>query len=120
VLSGRLGWSRAKATVWSLLALAVVGALAALSNSTIADFKLFGMTPFDLFDALTSKILMPLGGIMTCLFIGWVWKQPRFSEALSNGGTLANRQGLAALFLVTRWVSPLLILVVMLKGLGVF
>jgi len=120
VLSERLGWSRTKATVWTLLALVAVGALAALSNSVIADFKLFGMTLFDLFDALTSKVLMPLGGIMMCLFTGWVWKQRRFSDALSNGGTLTNRRWLSALFLVTRWVSPLLILVVMLKGLGVF
>jgi len=63
---------------------------------------------------------MPLGGIMLCLFIGWVWGPRHFHDSLSNGGKLANRRMLTALFLVTRWVSPLLILVVMLEGLGVF
>ncbi|WP_305806864.1 sodium-dependent transporter [Stenotrophomonas sp. YIM B06876] len=120
VLSERLGWSRAQATVCTLLALALIGASAALSNSVLADFKWFGMTMFDLFDALTSNVLLPLGGILLCLFTGWVWGPRRFADALSNGGTLANRRLLAALFLVTRWVSPLLILVVMLKGLGAF
>ena len=120
VLSERFGWTRAKATVWTLLALAVIGASAALSGSKLAGFTLFGMTMFDLFDALTSNVLMPLGGIMLCLFTGWVWGPQRFRDALSNGGTLANRRMLKALFLVTRWVSPLLILIVMLKGLGAF
>jgi NSS family neurotransmitter:Na+ symporter len=119
VLSERFGWSRAKATLCTLLALVLIGASAALSNSLLAGFKPFGLTMFDLFDALTSNVLMPLGGILLCLYTGWVWGPQRFGDALSNSGTLANQRTLAALFLVTRWVSPLLILVVMLGGLGV-
>jgi len=120
VLSERFGWSRAKATVLTLLALMVIGAFAALSGSVLSGFKLFGMTMFDLFDYVTSNVLMPVGGIMLCLFTGWVWGPQRFRETLSNGGKLANQPVLSVLFQVTRWVSPLLILVVMLKGLGVF
>lgn len=118
VLSERFGWSRTKATVYTLLALVVIGASAALSNSLLAHFTLFGLTMFDLFDKLTSNLLMPLGGILLCLFIGWVWGPQRFRDELSNADTLNNRGMLKALFLITRWVSPLLILVVMLAGLG--
>jgi len=118
VLSERFAWSRTKATVLTLLALMAIGASAALSNSALAGFKLFGMTMFDLFDYVTSNVLMPVGGIMLCLFTGWVWGPKRFRDVLSNGGALANSGLLTLLFQVTRWVSPLLILVVMLKGLG--
>ncbi len=120
VLSERFRISRRRATVLTLLALVLIGSTAALSNSTLADFKLFGMTMFNLFDAVTSNVLMPLGGIMLCVFTGWVWGPKRFQQALSNGGTLSNQRTLMAAFLLTRWVTPVLILVVMLEGLGVW
>jgi NSS family neurotransmitter:Na+ symporter len=31
------------------------------------------MNPFDLFDFLSSNVLLPLGGILICLFVGWVY-----------------------------------------------
>jgi NSS family neurotransmitter:Na+ symporter len=119
VLCERLGWSRPRAVVVSLLALALVGASCALSNSLLTEAKLFGKTAFDLFDYLSSNVLMPIGGIGMCVFVGWVWGKLRFVDALNNSGHLHNRGLLKALFWVTRWVSPLLILVVMLKGLAV-
>lgn len=119
VFSERFGISRVKATVINLLLLALVGAGCALSNSTLSGCKPFGMTLFDLFDFVTSNLLMPLGGIFLCLFVGWVWGFERLKQALSNEGELKNEGLLKALFFVLRYVSPLLILVVMLKGLGV-
>ncbi|PTU64671.1 transporter [Chromobacterium sp. Panama] len=119
VFSERFGISRVKATVINLLLLALVGAGCALSNSTLSGFKLFGMTLFDLFDFVTSNLLMPLGGIFLCLFVGWMWGFEQLKQALSNQGALKNEGLLKALFFVLRYVSPLLILVVMLKGLGV-
>ncbi|WP_047249754.1 sodium-dependent transporter [Chromobacterium subtsugae] len=119
VVSERFGISRVKSTIINLLLLALVGAGCALSNSLTADIKLHGMTMFDLFDFVTSNVLMPLGGICLCLFTGWVWGYDRFRDALSNGGALNNARLLKALFFVVRFVSPVLILVVMLKGLKV-
>ncbi|MBV8048289.1 MAG: sodium-dependent transporter [Paludibacterium sp.] len=111
---------RSTATWLSLALLALVGATCALSNSSMAGFKLFGMTTFDLFDFMTSNIMMPLGGIGLCLFVGWVWGKQRFEQELTNHGRLRNQGLLDAVFTVLRWVSPLLILIVMLKGLHVF
>lgn len=120
VMSERLGLGRVRAIVLNLVLLALIGAGCALSGSLLADFKLLGMTLFDLFDATSSKLLMPLGGIAVCLFVGWVWGWERFREALSNGGTLNNVALLRPLFLVTRYAAPLMVLAVMLKGLGAF
>lgn len=120
VLRERYRISRRRSTVLTLVALMLIGSTAALSHSTLADFKLFGMTMFNLFDAATSNVLMPIGGIMLCVFTGWVWGPKRFEQALSNSGTLKNRRKLRVLFLLTRWITPVLILVVMLEGLGVF
>ena len=120
IIHERFGLTRRKATLISLLILALAGSTCALTNSTLAEFKLFGMTMFDLFDFLSSNLLLPLGGILICLFAGWVWGEERLLQALSNRGTLANQRLVGILFLLLRFVTPALILVVMLKGLALF
>ncbi len=120
VMSERFGWGRPVTTVINLLLLALLGSGCALSASLTANVKLFGMNQFDLFDFVSTKLLMPIGGIALCLFVGWVWGEQRFRTALSNNGALANEKLLGVLFLVVRYVSPVLILAVMLKGLNVF
>jgi NSS family neurotransmitter:Na+ symporter len=58
---------------------AVLGVLAALSFNDLADVRPLSMIPifaeanvFDALDGVTAKIFMPLGAILTCLFVGWV------------------------------------------------
>lgn len=118
VMVGRFGISRPRATMLNLLLLALVGASCALSNNVLADTKLFGMTFFDLFDYLSSNILLPLGGICICLFVGWVWGKGQLAAALSNQGTLANGKVVAVVYLLLKYITPVLIALVMLKGLG--
>jgi len=119
-LHERWGISRPRATVLTLLVLMVVGAGCALSQSTLADFKPGGRNLFDWADFVSSNLLLPLGGICIALFVGWVWGAGNFSQVLSNRGGLHNGTLARAIFFVLRWVSPLLILAVMLKGLGLF
>ena len=120
IIHERLGLSRQKATLLSLLLLALMGSTCALTNSTLADFKILGMSPFDLFDYLSSNIILPAGGIGVALFVGWVWGLTPLQQALSNQGTLNNAALVRVLFFLLRYVSPVLILLVMLKGLGLF
>ena len=120
ILHERLGLSRPKATLLTIGLLAVLGSSCALSNSALADFKLFGMTMFDLFDYVSSNIILPAGGIFIALFVGWVWGFDKFSRSLTNQGQLHNQKLAQVVFFLLRYVSPALILVVMLKGLKVF
>jgi neurotransmitter:Na+ symporter, NSS family len=99
--------------------LAVIGSTAALSNSTLADAKLFGMTFFDLFDYATSNILLPLGGLFICIFVGWVWGPDKIIAALSNNGALKNHFIVKTFFFIVRFVSPVLIFLIMLNGLKI-
>ena len=120
ILHERFGFSRPKATLLTLVLLVILGSSCALSNSALADFKLFGLTMFDLFDFVSSNILLPAGGIFIALFVGWVWGIDKFKRALTNHGQLHNEKLANTVFFLLRYVSPLLILVVMLKGLNLF
>ena len=120
IIHERFGLSRPKAVLATLALLALTGSTCALTNSTLAEFKLFGLNMFDLFDFLSSNIILPAGGIFIALFVGWVWGFDRFRQALSNDGHLPNHGLARAVFFLLRYVSPLLILAVMLKGLNLF
>jgi NSS family neurotransmitter:Na+ symporter len=82
-------WSRSKAAVVCGGFVWLLGLLPALSLNLLADFRPlqsigFGGTFFDLFDYLTSNILLPLVGILISLFTGWVLPKAIFLEELSE------------------------------------
>ena len=120
ILTERFGVGRKQASVYTILMIAALGIPASLSNSTMADVKVFGMNAFDLFDFLSSNVLLPLGGILICLFVGWVYGLPQIEKQLSNDGKLANAGVIKAVFFLIRVVTPLAIAVVLLHGLKLF
>ena len=118
-LNEQFNMTRTKATLITVGLLALIGSTAALSNSTLANFKLFDKTMFDLFDYISSNILLPVGGLFICIFTGWVWGGKQIRDALSNEGKLKN-EGVIRLFIgITKFIAPVLILIVLLDGLGV-
>ena len=119
ILSERFGLPRKTAAISTIAMIAVLGVPAALSQSLTADFKLFGLNPFDLFDFLSSNILLPLGGILICLFVGWVYGLPELEKQLSNKGTLNNRTLIRIVFFLVRFITPISIAIVLLHGLKV-
>lgn len=118
-LQERTRLSRKWATILTVLLLVVIGSTAALSNNVLAHVKLFGLNLFDLYDFVSSNILLPVGGLFMALFVGWVWGLPKVKEALSNSGVIKNDTMVNVFFNVARFVTPVLVIVVLLNGLGV-
>ncbi len=118
-LNEQLGWGRTKATVVTGLALAVFGATAALSNSTLSGVTIGGKSFFDLYDFASSNVLLPLGGLFICLFVGWQWAKKEVLATLSNRGALNNRWLIDGFLILVKFVSPILVLVILLSGLGI-
>nr|HNI24542.1 sodium-dependent transporter [Plasticicumulans sp.] len=91
------------------------GVPAALSQGVLADATLFGRTAFELYDFASSGVLMPLVAIATALFVGRAWTRTQFADAL--GGTVGRPSRLAfALRVLLRWVAPVAIAVVLVRG----
>ncbi len=67
------GWSRQKAVLVMGGVIYLFGIPSGLSFGVLSDFKLFGMTFFDMVDNLSSNYMLPLGGMLTAIFVGWVW-----------------------------------------------
>ena len=87
-----------------------LGLLCVFSFSLLADVRplgaieyFAGMTFFDLFDFITTRILSPLIGASIALFVGWAVTRAITSEELgTDAGNLAYR----AWLLAVRWLVP--------------
>ena len=109
--------SRGKAATIVTVTCAIIGVFCSLSFSN-PSLSLFGMSLFDLFDFTTGQLFLPMGGFLTCLFLGWYVPKHIISDELTNQGTLSGR--FIGLYLVcVRFICPLGILLVFLHQLGV-
>ena len=119
-LAENLKMGRTKATIITALMLALIGSTAALSSSSLAGFTIFGKTMFDLYDFVSSNLLLPIGGLFIAIFAGWVWGADNIRKALSNNGQLKNDLIVNILIVIIKFVTPVLLIVVLLSGLGIF
>ena len=62
--------SREKATWLNTLIAMFFGVFCALSFGCLSDYTIFGMTIFDIFDNVTSNILLPVGGLLISIYVG--------------------------------------------------
>ena len=104
------------ATIVTVLC-SIIGVFCSLSFYN-SDISLFGLTLFDLFDFVTGQVFLPVGGFLTCLFVGWYVPKKILHEEFTNQGTLRRRFFSAYLFCV-RFVCPLCILLIFLNQFGV-
>ena len=68
-------------------------------------------------DNLTAKFMLPLGGLLTVVFIGWFANQSDVRDEFTNHGTVASRL-FPVYQLVVRFIVPLLIVLVFLHQFG--
>ena len=109
--------SRATGATVTTVSCAVIGVFCSLSLGDCEGLKLFGMSLLDLFDFVTGQVLLPLGGLLTCLFLGWYVPRSISYDEFTNGGTLSTRLYGGWLFCV-RFVCPLCIVLIFLHQFG--
>ena len=115
-LNERFGWSRSRAAVCVTLFCVVTGTLSSLSLG-IWKTTFFGLGFFDLLDFVTAKLMLPLGGILVSLFVGWYLKRSISYEELTNYG-LQKAPYYPVYLFVLRYVAPVAISLIFIRELG--
>lgn len=112
------GMRRPVAAVLVGVASWVLGIFSILSFSTLSgeEFRIYGKTFYEAIDFLSSNILLPIGGILTAVFVGWTMKETKVMKELA----IKNQVLYIAWRIAIRIVAPLAILVVFLDFFGVF
>ena len=89
----------------------LLGILTVLSFNHLSEFTVFGMTIFDNLDYLTSKIMLPLGGLLMALFVGYVMNKLIVFKELKGNSVLINLW-----YLLLKVLSPILIVIIFIEG----
>ncbi|GLS90057.1 transporter [Psychromonas marina] len=115
----RQGMSRAKASIVAGVGIWLLSLLTIFSLSgeswTLLPFMGEGKTIFDGLDYLTANILLPLGGLLISVFVGWFMKD----ELVKAEFNLSDGQHKLVMVLL-RFVAPIAIIFVFINAIGLF
>ena len=111
--------TRKAAVLIAFTIIGIFGTLSSLSNGVLADVKIFGKTFFDLFDYTSSNILLPVGGLLVVMFVGWRMKKADVLDELTNGGSIAIKGFVLKWIIFTiKFLAPIAIALVLLSSIG--
>jgi NSS family neurotransmitter:Na+ symporter len=89
-----------------------------LSQGPLASFKLLGMNIFDFFDYVTSNFLLPLGGLLLVIFIGYRMGKAAFCDEMTSGGTIKKKKWMLDWFyFCIKYLCPVAIILVFITNL---
>lgn len=111
-------FSRKLAATIVTAACSVIGVVCSLSLGNWDCLQIGGRKLFDIFDFFTGQIMLPVGGFLTCLFIGWFLPRKMVREEFTNRGTLRGKLFGAYMFCV-RYICPICILLIFLRQFGI-
>lgn len=113
--------SRVKATTIAGIIAWLFGLVTVLSfNHWAFSFSFAGVIKengfFDIFDILTSNILLPIGGVLVAIFAAWLMSRSSTVEELGLGDGIAYQ----AWRFAVRYVAPFGVIVIFLNAIGIF
>lgn len=113
----RLGWRRSVVSVAASVVCMLLAVGCSLSFGAWADKTLFGMGMFELFDYVVAKVLIPVGAVLMCVFLGWVVDERVVRDEVTNGGQIKTVLYPVWRFII-RYVAPVCIVLVFAKEVG--
>lgn len=118
----RFHMGRKKATAIESVIALVIGVIVCLGyNLLYFELKLPNSENpgqiLDVLDYLTNYIMMPVIALATCILVGWVLKPDTVIDEVTKNGETFRRKTLYKI--MTRYVSPIFIIVILLFSLGI-
>jgi SNF family Na+-dependent transporter len=93
----------------------ILATFSSLSLGVYSEYTLLGLNFFDLLDKFTSIVMLPLLGILTAVFVGWIWKKEDMRAELTAEGGI-DRKTYPIIRFLLKWVCPVLVSVVFVFG----
>ena len=100
-------WSRARAVVIVTLIVFALAIPSALANGAVGVFSQLpglGLSFMDLMDTVWNNFSLPIGGLLTAVFVGRVWRVDQALEELLANNAWFPATGLWSFLM--RWVCP--------------
>lgn len=106
--------NRHKAMGLTTLAVIVIATFCALSQTPDTSLIFNGHNLFDWMDLLSANVLLPIGGLLIMIFLGFIMKRSDLEDELQHGSK--SIKGTMAYITITKFVAPVAIAIVFLTG----
>lgn len=113
-------WKRAKAVIISALAVFIFGIPSALAGSK-ALFpnweKIYGKDFFDTMNYITASWMIPIAGLLTTIFVGYIMEKQVTREEFMKGTKMGYL--FRPWFFIIRYLAPIAVIIIILEQAGV-
>lgn len=111
ILQDTLEWKRRKALLVTVIVLSATGIIVTLGYSSLSFIQPLGAgsTILDLLDFLTSSVMMPLGGLLMCLFFGWIRQPKVLIDEVRLSGEFKSAQLWSVMI---KYIAPILLVAI--------
>lgn len=109
--------SRPIASAGAFVIIGALGVLCALSQVPESPLTVGGQSWFDIFDNVSANYVLPIGGLATIIFTGWVMNKKVLRDQFTGNGAY-GLQSYAVLQFLIKFVIPLAIAVMFLSLVG--
>jgi NSS family neurotransmitter:Na+ symporter len=104
-------WSRMKATLSLGFLTYLTGLLSGIASLTL-PFRGREQGFMDIFDFITTNYMLPIGGLLTCIFVAWVMPEHSKIDEFGSRGSLYK-----GLIITLKFITPVAVIIVILHGL---
>lgn len=119
-VSDQFKWNRKKAVIIITVVAILLGIPSSLGHGVWSHISILGFNFLDFFDFITNSILMPLGGLLTCIFVGHVIGTKIITDEVKSSSSFKREK----LFVIMiKYIAPICIFAILvssvLEGLGI-
>ncbi len=109
VLMRELQWTRKKSALLTGAGVFALGIPSALGFGLLKEIGIFGLGILESIDRIASSIILPAGGLLIAIFVGWKWS---YVDAVRTAGLQQGVIG-TAWRLLLRYVAPCSIVLIL-------
>ena len=108
--------SRKQSSVFLGLIIWLVGLGSVFSFNLWSEFKLIGMNIFEIIEFVSTSLILPFGGMMLVLFVGWFMKK---NIVISELNLRIDAPFTALFFILIKFLAPIGVLIVLIENSGI-
>lgn len=108
------GWSRTRSTLILGGSIYLIGFIPAIDKLKI-NFRGKEQSFFDIFDYVSTNYMLPIGGFLICLFVGWFMKKKIIQSEAFNSDMLIYK----GWNFILKFLTPIAVFIIILHGLEI-
>ena len=119
-LEDEFGFKKRNILIVLTIILFAAGIPSILSYSSMAEFKIFGMTYFDFMDKFSANVIVPVTGLLTAFFVAFRYGAKKIQEQIAQGAKNPDSFLIRAFPFLIKYLVPISVILILLSALGVF